>query len=342
MAYKYAQQLQPFRSASEFQEIYDGLGLGACNASFTHAPASVGVNSHLVLQAFNSSSNNVIYVDPVHGSDGNSGSISAPLQHVASAVALSRTLPPPSTIVLRGGVHRLTDTLSLGPQDNGLTITAYPGETPVMTSGVIIPISAWTPYNVSVNRTMSVYNNSNNVYGQAGTVPSIVQMGTFNNSDDCLAACMARPNCTSWTWHGLIYPGWAGTCWERSDSVWAPTQEADIVSGYWGTPQNVWVADVGVPGGSSSNPLPTWLNTPARPDFVMSLMYSEDGGATTQRATRARWPNANPEMDRFPTGWTAGGTYQTTAVNEDTEVVHVPNPNPGDPQGMFATEYVHQ
>ncbi|KAA0681793.1 right-handed parallel beta-helix repeat-containing protein [Roseomonas genomospecies 6] len=38
-------------------------------------------------------------------------------------------------ILLRGGTHRLADTVTLGPEDSGLRIAAFPGETPVLSGG---------------------------------------------------------------------------------------------------------------------------------------------------------------------------------------------------------------
>ncbi|WP_244439350.1 hypothetical protein [Azospirillum baldaniorum] len=41
-------------------------------------------------------------------------------------------------ILLRGGTHRLTDTVTLGPEDSGLRIAAFPGETPVLSGGEVV------------------------------------------------------------------------------------------------------------------------------------------------------------------------------------------------------------
>ncbi len=65
-----------------------------------------------------------------------------PLKTIQSAVELSRTLIPGSTIVLRGGFtpdltmisdillgfHFLNDTVHLGPEDSFLTLRGMPGE----------------------------------------------------------------------------------------------------------------------------------------------------------------------------------------------------------------------
>lgn len=46
-------------------------------------------------------------------------------------------------IVLKGGTHRLEETLLLGPENSGVTWAAAPGEKPVISGGV--PVTGWTP-----------------------------------------------------------------------------------------------------------------------------------------------------------------------------------------------------
>ncbi len=41
-------------------------------------------------------------------------------------------------ILMRGGTHRLTGTVTLGPEDSGLRIAAFPGETPVLSGGEVV------------------------------------------------------------------------------------------------------------------------------------------------------------------------------------------------------------
>jgi hypothetical protein len=49
------------------------------------------------------------------------------------------------TIVLRGGIHTLEETISLGIQDSGLTIRGYPGEDVWMSGGIGLQNVQWTP-----------------------------------------------------------------------------------------------------------------------------------------------------------------------------------------------------
>ena len=48
-----------------------------------------------------------------------------------------------ATVVLRGGTHSLAKTLMLDPKHSGLSIMAYPGESPVLSGGVKLNITAW-------------------------------------------------------------------------------------------------------------------------------------------------------------------------------------------------------
>jgi len=142
LAFEYAQQLQPFRPVTTFQDIHDALELATkCNVTF-RAPAAIGMthSSPSLLPQLSS-----LYVDAVNGNDANSGSEAAPLQHIAAAVAKARTLPPPAQVVLRGsGVHRIASTIVLTAADSGLSLINYPGENPVVSGGTVLATS-WKP-----------------------------------------------------------------------------------------------------------------------------------------------------------------------------------------------------
>ena len=97
-------------------------------------------------------------------------------------------------------------------------------------------------------------------------------------------------------------------------------------------PPNVFVADLAAGG----TPLPARLT--ADDDWLLTLFSSADGGRTTQRAFRARYPNSDLELDRFPKGWASGGTRLSPKCNaSESNVTHVPLPGNYGP-GMF-TDY---
>jgi hypothetical protein len=87
------------------------------------------------------------------GSDANVGTKEEPfatLERARDAVReLKRTKEGPITVLVRGGVYYLGETLIFGPEDSGkdqpITYAAYPGEIPVISGGRKI-VGEWQPY----------------------------------------------------------------------------------------------------------------------------------------------------------------------------------------------------
>ena len=95
------------------------------------------------------------FVDASAGSDGNSGSEAAPFATPARALAATRAAGGGGAIVLRGGApFDLRAPLVLTPQDSGLTLTAYPGEAPVLSGGMALPPLAWSRVGPSPNSSL--------------------------------------------------------------------------------------------------------------------------------------------------------------------------------------------
>lgn len=169
--------------------------------------------------------------------------------------------------------------------------------------------------------------------------PTVADIGPAASPAACEAACVAlaaQGKCFSWTWYdpkGNFGPPWSGHCFARSDATWAPTAQHDTFAGYCvapPVPPNVWVADLAAGG----TPVPAALTDGDA--AVPTLLFSPDGGASPQRAIRARWPNANPELDLFPKGWASGGARHEPLCNaSDSNVTDVPLPLNYGP-GMFA------
>lgn len=165
LAYAYAVALQPWRPASAFADIHDALELTTlCNVTFVPPPGADAAAAARRLAPL-PAAGTTLYVDPVGGNDNNDGSEGAPLAHVAVAVAKMDGAPRPSLVVLRAGVHRLSETITLGASDSGLSFAAYPGEAPVVTGGTVIT-PVWVPYNVSAGGSWVTATGSNNMYGQ--------------------------------------------------------------------------------------------------------------------------------------------------------------------------------
>ena len=89
------------------------------------------------------------------GDDTGNGTIDRPFATVAAALDAARKWSRTSTsgapnsvasksksIVLRGGIHFLNSTLTLGPADSGTTITVAAGEEAWLSGGTLIPVGA--------------------------------------------------------------------------------------------------------------------------------------------------------------------------------------------------------
>lgn len=385
LALEFAAQVQPFRPSSALREIHDALQLGTlCNATFAAGGKTPGTSaanrgaSTLTLALARPSPDaaspaTTLYVAYDSGSDAAPGTLSAPLQHVAVAVAKARALPKPAEIVLRGGVHRLRETLQLGAADAGLSIRAYDGETPTLSSGAVLT-TAWEqadvtpraaagsasaagtatrslppPWSASADDGAApacdwqAFEGVDAMYNDWPS-PTVHNMSTAASAQACASQCQAAAKtggCYSWIWYaadGAFGDEWKRMCFFRTDPVWSPSKQADTFSGYCAVPPpppNVWVTDLAKAG----TPLPPAVYAE---DRAVTLFTSPDGGASTQRAFRARWPNADLELDLFPKGWASGATRTPQACNESSfNVTHVPMPDNYGP-GMFTDYYFGQ
>jgi hypothetical protein len=96
-----------------------------------------------------------VFADPVGGSDAKgAGTQSSPFRTIARALAATRGAGGGGAIVLRAGMFEQSTTLVLGPLDSGLSISAYPGEAPVLSGGVLMSPLSWTRVGPSPNATL--------------------------------------------------------------------------------------------------------------------------------------------------------------------------------------------
>jgi pectate disaccharide-lyase len=112
--------------------------------SGTNNPQTLLVNTNLsVIATFQNEQVFNLYVSPT-GNDANPGTIEAPFYSLHTAVAAAF---PGDVIYLRGGTYYYTNTVFLAANansNNPITITAYPGEQPVL------DWSLWTPANETI------------------------------------------------------------------------------------------------------------------------------------------------------------------------------------------------
>jgi hypothetical protein len=173
------------------------------------------------------------------------------------------------------------------------------------------------------------------MYG-AWPSPSIINLTAAADVQACAGACAAFANCTAFIFYDAAFrpaSGWAGRCFVRTDGRFPLKAEANTTSGRCApapAPRNVWSVDLAAAG----TPLPAHVTSR---DWLISLLFSDDGGRTPQRAIRARFPNGDPETVLWPEGWASGGAWAKPAHNENASIIHVPFPRNYGP-GMF-TDY---
>ena len=132
----------------------------------------------------------------------------------------------------------------------------------------------------------------------------------------------------AWIWYdpkGNFGSQWDGMCFLRTSDAWVTATQQNTYSGRCFTPPppppppNVWKADLAAGG----TPLPASVGADA---WMLTVLFSPDGGRSTQRAFRARYPNANLETDIFPVGWESEATRHAPPVDMNTTVSHTPLP----------------
>jgi hypothetical protein len=296
-ALQYAQHIIPTLTAGQLSDIADSLAIEAMGCGNASTWMNVKATTPSPTHPSSSSSSTTFYVDPVNGNDSNPGTQAQPFKTVAAAVAATR-LPSstkPCTVLLRNGTHFLASTVALTPNDSGLTIANFPGEAPVVSGGVPLPVLSWSPFNRTAPGWGPVENNTNNVYGACGE-PGAPNMGIMPDWMACQASCQGNATCTAWTYHEGDYPGFTHVCCWRTDGVWSPISEPNITSQERVPGLNVWVADV--PAGAV--PPPSVTGSVGLPALHVN----------GHRATLARYPNSNMELDLFPVGYiTSTGTW---------------------------------
>ena len=304
LAFNFSQVITPWANAVD---VFDALRLDAdCNA-VRPAPSPREASSAPV-----ASTASTFYVSP-SGSDAGAGTQSAPFATIPRALAAARAAgAPPSTIVLRGGTHRLSAPVELGAGDSGLTLQAFPSERPVVSGGASLAGLSWAPaprpspappapisgpFQGSIINLAAV----GCVDAPGATNPGVcAPLGKFDRVDECAAACVNSTSCTGYTWHNQNCGGWATWCYARLDGQHVLDGAGDHFSGWKSGPPadlNAWVATV----------------PPGVAPFDQLFFKG-------RRLIRARWPNANPEVDQSPVGFSGGGKWSgPTAYPPATE-----------------------
>ena len=144
LAFEYARKQQPNLTTTSLGNVFDSLELESrCNST---RPVGRAFDS------FPQPSPPGLFVDYQHGADGNNGTKKYPLKTIARALELVSESAM-RAIVLRAGIHFLSNTLQLSPAHSGLVMTAYcPGnalcEKVWLSGGVPITGIKWHPHDI--------------------------------------------------------------------------------------------------------------------------------------------------------------------------------------------------
>jgi len=183
-------------------------------------------------------------------------------------------------------VHRLGDTVHLTQADSGLTIKGFPGDPTPVVSGALPLDLDWAPLSPgpappTPPPKCTLYNNTDVSGGNDVGTPAVA------TADACLAQCEANCKCGAAVWgqHGTSH-----TCYLKS--------QAAIKGGIGGTPGNAAIICTGKPTCGPAAPHTVW-RAAVPPDTPPLTTLMTNG----VRAIRARYPNANPEVDKFPVGY---------------------------------------
>ena len=150
LAFEYAPKLQPWLSQQKRSELFDALELGVlCGVNFSRLDAAAKAKAaetkaDQTLMVMPRADVYNVFVDSMAGDDSNAGTQKMPLRTVTAAVAATRKhAGEPRAIFLRAGVHRLNDTVALGPSDSGLNISAFGGENVTVSGGRALTGLQW-------------------------------------------------------------------------------------------------------------------------------------------------------------------------------------------------------
>ena len=287
----YATELRPDAAAL----VHDALTLTAsCNGTVPRpTPATRDFPPTAPHGSSSSGRSFSVYVDGTRGSDTAAGTLIAPLKTLSAAVTKTRAGGSAfDEITVRAGTYRFTrdsGPLMLDERDSHLTIRNYPNETVWMSGATLLsPPPKWTPFQNTLTKMSAPLSNTDNTRGCALDDPRNATCGCVTAVDalSCSQMCLADERCTSYTMHTETSDKWAKKCCLRRDDTWKPqTGGKGHVSGQKIVGTNVWKADI-----SNAENI----------DWSYGIPELRVNGA---RVTQARYPNANPETQFWPTGY---------------------------------------
>ena len=303
LAGPYALKLQPSMTEAQQKQLHDALQLSTlCSMPFVPVAS---VAAPLLEELVPVVGRPALFVDAAKGSDSNAGTLAKPFLTIASALNASRQTPhgivDAPIIQLRAGTFNLDRTLVLSAADSGLTIAAYQGEEAVLSGGVHLTDLKWTKS--TANPKIWVSPVKEDLSGDGGDSSGFVASpGALPAGSDIRKANMTIMAAEAWCQSSTTCAGFtvrvssdtAGTAGIK-EIYFKSTAGAAIANSAWMTYRK--------PPAGSGPPPPAMaaLQFPAGPG--KSGVFA--------RATLARHPNANAELDLFPKGYITAKDAQT-------------------------------
>ena len=270
------------------------------------------------------------FADAINGDDGAAGTQAAPFRSLARGLQATRTITPaaPAQLVLRAGTFYISAAVELTAADSGLTLSAFPGESPVISGGVSLAGLSWAavptppppppppPITAPVQGSLLCAPPIGCCVDGAGkSNPGVcAALAKTPDAATCSALCVANVSCTGYTWHDANTGDFADWCYARLDGVVDCDGAADHTS--------AWKPGDGPPTG----PLNLWRATlPAGVRDFDQLFFRG------RRITRARYPNSNPEIDLSPVGYMNPASWLSPNSFPAPQEMHIENVRPYDP-----------
>ncbi len=321
LAVPYALKIQPSLSQAQQKQLHDALQLSTlCAKPFVPVATPPAPPVAQLLASTAMGGRPELFVDASKGSDSNTGTQALPFRTIEKALEASRMLKhgiaDAPVISLRAGTFFLNQTLRLSAADSGLTIAAYQHETAVISGGVPLTELKWTKS--AANPKIWVTPIKELVGGREGGF--ISSSGALPAGNDIRKANMTAAGAIVWCQANATCAGFTLRVGAAAAAAAGGAPSSAVREIYFKSVARDLIADAGwvtyrKPRAGSGPPLPAMsalqfppsYRSPAASDDdhggINGVNGSGDGGGVWSRATLARYPNANPELDLFPLGY---------------------------------------
>ena len=268
-AYDFAKEIQPERG--NLRTVFDALQLQQCGMKRPEEDKPLPI-PEVENPGF------TVFVDIVHGNDGNDGKIDTPVKTIERGLAILRGMQGRRTLYLREGTYYVPKPILLTKIDDDLVISSYNNEKVTLSGAKEVEVE-WKPYRVGE---FDRFENKNVVFdikpNPAGDVKDRVRfLGKVPTADDCQKKCETDEKCTGYAWYEKE-GDYFNQCFGILDGEFRTVDDKGVISG---VKLNIYVADL------------------SKVDFDeehFTALFIND-----QRQILARYPNGNPEYTGYHT-----------------------------------------